>query len=228
MGRSIAAWGVKLCLLAASPICSATPITYTNEYVWDDALGKQAVTVESFEDVHAKLDPLMLSSVTIDCTASDGGKCSNSFGQSTLMVTDKLRAIRFSGTDSLTFRWDTPITVFAIDVRNLGVDGPADLIIVVNGDKKMKIFSNHTGNAGNTVFFGVMDPDGIRTLSVTTTNSGASIYLDRMMTVAMPEVNITETATPEPATSGLVLSGFALLALARKLQRPGPGSSSGH
>jgi hypothetical protein len=209
-----------MCLIfaLAMPSCFGSPITFTNEYVFDDYLPTTPINVESFEDTHSSFDPLMLSTVQVDCTTADGVGCSpGSLTLSSNMPTDQSQGLRFSGTDKINFSWDVPITVFTIDVRNLGVNGPADLIVIVNG-QKMTIFSNYTGDNGNTLFFAIEDPDGIRTLSIMATGDTGNIYLDRMMTAAMPESDPSDTAIPEPTTAGLLLSGLAALLAKRKLR----------
>jgi hypothetical protein len=189
----------------AISICTATPITFTSEVSFDHALGGTPVGIESFETVPVGSDPMTFPTVRVHC---DGGAtCTDFFGTSTLMPTDGTLGVRFSGTDTLTFNWDTPITYFAIDVRDLGTNGPTDLIVTVNG-KTITVYSNFTGISGNTVFVGIVDPEGIYSLSITTSRAGDGIYVDRLQTVA----------TPEPAASGLVLSGLALLGLGRKMR----------
>src|SRR5262249_52010390 len=102
--------------------------------------------------------------------------------------------------------------------------GPADLILIVNG-KKITVFSKYTGDWGNTLFLGLIDPDGIKTLSIMTTGGGM-IYLDRLMTIGMPQANIitpevANATTPEPGTFGLVVTGLGALLIKRKMHSRG-------
>ncbi len=203
-----------MCFALAMAIssCYATPVTFTSEVLFDQALGgTPQLDIESFESVPSGPDPMLhFPSVSVGCNG--GTTCGSFFGTSTLMPTDGTLGVRFSGTDTLTFSWDTPIAVFAIDVRDLGTNGPTDLIITVNGKdgskKTITVYSNYTGSSGNTVFVGILDDEGISSISITTTAAGDGIYVDRLQTLA----------APEPATSGLVLSGLALLALGRKIR----------
>ncbi len=202
-----------MCFLLAAAIssCVATPITFTNETLFNEALGGTQVAVESFESVPSSMDPMTFPSVRVGCIG--GATCSTFFGSSTLMPTDGTMDIRFSGTDALTFSWDEPIFVFAIDIRDLGTNGATDLIITItgmNGTKRViTVFSNYTGTSGNKLFLGVLDDEGIASISITSTTPGDGIYLDRLQTLT----------SPEPATSALVLSGLLLIGMRSKLRR---------
>jgi hypothetical protein len=210
MARSLAQSAVKVCILLAAAIssCRATPVTFTNETLFDEAIGGNTLSKESFESVPSSSDPFTFPTVKVSCTG--GSTCTDFFGPSMLMPSDGTRDVRFSGTDTLTFSWDTPITVFAIDIRDLGTNGPTDLIVTitrVDGTKEVvTVFSNYTGAKGNTLFLGILDDEGIASLSVTSTAPGDGIYLDRLQTAE----------APEPSTAGLVFGGLTLLGLARK------------
>jgi hypothetical protein len=215
MGGTMASRGVNLFLLLAMAIPSfATPITYKSEalFTWDTA--SLPLKTESFEFAPSYLDPTAFDGVKLSC--SGGTTCSSFFGTSTVMPTNKIQDIRVMGSDTVTFKWDTPIYVFAIDVRDLGTNGPTDLIVKVNG-KTITIYSNYTGENGNTIFVGVTDADGITSLSITTTNPGDAFYLDRLRTYS-PLFDVDTASVPEPATSGLVLGGLVLLGLGHQIQ----------
>jgi hypothetical protein len=111
--------------------------------------------------------------------------------------------MKFSGTDTVTFSWDVPIYVFAIDLRDLGTNGPTDLVVTIksrDGSKRViTVYSNYTGVSGNTLFLGLLDDEGIASISITTTTAGDGIYVDRLQTLPAPEPAASAVAGASPA-----------------------------
>src|SRR5690349_2011469 len=108
MSRAVASWGVQVCLLLAMSISSfATPITYKSEalFTWDTA--SLPLKTESFEFAPSYLDPTAFDGVKLSCSGS-GSTCSNFYGTSNIMPTNKIQDVRVMGSDTVTFKWDTP------------------------------------------------------------------------------------------------------------------------
>jgi len=153
-----------------------------------------------------------------------------------LSYTDDLRfvtdggAVRFPGTwptQEMTFSFTNPINVFGIDINDWGTTGSGVLEVTNNTGT----IDEHLGSVadadhlplGNTIFFGLIDPEPFNSVSIRATTDGDTVGLDKL-SYGGPMVE----QIPEPSSwfawSGLALCGWAF-GWRRRKQRAGQPAS---
>lgn len=245
MGRSVTSCAARLCLvLGATTFSFASPVTFTDETEFHNALGNVTLHIESFEGGPQNATQLSFPTVNLQCTTPDG--CNATLETSTLLPTDGDQGVHFGADDTITIRWDRPVTAFGLDVSDLGTNGASDLILIING-VTIYILNNYSDVPGGTVFIGAIDPQGILTVRVTAqrsdpNNTPDEIYVDRLQTLPAgpglggrrwntygiyggeraPDFDLEEVEeaaeTPEPSATWLMLAGLGALGAGRKLR----------
>ena len=187
----------------------AAPVVYTDQTAFQTAAGGALTGFESFETLTLYSSPTYtLPLVTINCV----GFCS----VDDLYATDGTAIVGNTGSNSIaptvTFSFASPITMFGVDILDFGTILTNSLTADLSNGSGVLFYSGVSGQApGNARFAGVIDPAGFTSITFAWTSWNDYVGFDRM------QVDLSATATPEPASGLLALA--SLMAVARYSQR---------
>lgn len=225
-----------ICLVSLVGVCAplnAAPIFFVNDV---SGFTSQAgvLSYDSFEYLsHSESSPIAFNGGEFTCVTNTSWPCPNFFGAADLAAESARRgdadiaaydgdiSLGFTTDQTGVFTFDSPVTAFSIFIGGAGniLDG-GDLVsnlitldISVNGQTQTVL--NGYGNVSptfpsNTNFIGVIDLDGISSVSFFGLSSGRdAVYLD-YMGISTESINVTAP------TSLLGALGLLLLALCSK------------
>ncbi len=197
---------ILFCFLGALTGAAGAATIYTNEAAFLAAAGG-GLSFESFENP-ISVGPTVVTFAGGSFSCSPSVWCPGFFGVRTGFADDGVQTVYFATPSSATFTFDSPITVFGVDMIGPGTAGATDITINwVNGSSQ--IYTGITG-ASNTVWFsGVIDSTPFSSVTFSGTAADDGIDFDRLQFKS-------SSAVPEPMSLVLVSTGLAALGLIRR------------
>jgi hypothetical protein len=129
--------------------------------------------------------------------------CPSFFGVRTGFASDGVQTVYFATPSSATFTFNSPITVFGVDMMGPGTVGATDITINwVNGSSQ--IYTGITGLSNTVWFSGVIDSTPFISVTFSGTAPDDGIDFDRLQFRSAGVV-------PEPETYAMLLAGLGLL-----------------
>ncbi len=195
---------------------TASPSYFYNDIITDRASFQAAsgpLYSESFEDSFSDTYSLSFSAENPDAfvITSDIIMDHNDFSR---IVTDGIYAVSFEEypTSTITFSFDNPINAFGIDVNDMNFGTMTYSDNLGNSFTDVLQGSTMEGTMLNPQFFGVVNTDAFTSVTLTFTNTDASLS----GTLALDRLEYGMASVPLPASLLFLLSGIIGLAGFRK------------
>ncbi len=201
-------FAVSLIGIASSAFAT---ISYSDEAAFTAGVGGAPIAMESFESITGG-NGTSLAFPTVDVSCDGGAWCSSFFGVSPILPTDGSQGVFFATPDSITFTFATPITAFAIDVGDLGTQGPTDFSATLSNGNEITFLSGYSGSSFDQLFIGLIDNIEFTSITFHGSMPDDGIYFDRMQTaLAIP--------VPEPEIYVMLLAGLGFLGIVSRRRK---------
>jgi hypothetical protein len=212
MWRLLRTATAALIIVGAANSALASPIFFTNEALFDSALGGTTVDLESFE-----------SNFTDGVLSVDFGQLTVTGDQNLIRTNPSSFATDGTGTigivdfnfngNFVTFSFDSPINAFSLDVLAANDFFAGGNLILSNNNGASQILYSGLLPTSQVSFIGLIDNmTPFSSVTVTTTLSGDGVQYDRLRFGALDS---TPTPVPEPSTMLLIGAGLAVARLRR-------------
>lgn len=199
--------------LAGMTTVHAVPVTYSTDASFLAAAGG-GLTFESFESATQSGTTVTFSGGTFSCSGSS--YCPGFFGVTGSFADTGAQSVFFASPDSATFTFGSAITAFGLAIGGAGDVAALTLTALLsNGSSVTAVGPNHTGpftvfQAGDRLYFGVIDLAGFSSITFTPNSRGDGIFFDSL------SYGTAGTSVPEPGTLALLGLGLAGLGLSRR------------